>query len=350
MASHPGVVQNVFQILEKLLKRKGDKHQVLVVAELAIEAARRSCRTDAEVRVEAHALICGRSWVYQRIERLDEARIWAQKSLDLGQRVGWDRNTAFCEKCIGRLLRMEAEQLDGGPERKKLLAESVTYLQDAIKHFGKLSEFGPSHSEVGECFSLLGRTHLTAARLARARECVARASRLLTDPVAKDYMDLSILKGDLLAAVGGEQAQADQYYEEALGAYQEGDAELSEVRARAFYKRGLNRAAGGQTGAAVHDLTQAKTIWRSLGEYKAAAIAAWNAIQLSRSLPLMLLRRLEREILTVRWRRIQTSTQEKGYSGSGEESPPSLIEPSSEACDQFVVEAGEWVAVNIVDW
>src|SRR5262249_36099927 len=123
--SHPGAVQDAFRTVEKPLKRRGDKHLVLEFAELAVEDARRSGRTDTDVRAEAHALICGRSWVYQRIDRLDEARVHARKSLDLGEQIRWDRNTAYCKKCIGRLLRMEAERLDKGAERDGLLTESM---------------------------------------------------------------------------------------------------------------------------------------------------------------------------------------------------------------------------------
>src|SRR5262245_53998272 len=114
MVSHPDAVRGIVQTLKRLLKRRGDKNAVLEVAELALDAARRSGRTDDDVSVEAHAVICGRSWVYQRIERLEEARVYAQKSLDLGEQVSWDRNTACCKKCTGRLLRMDTERQEQG--------------------------------------------------------------------------------------------------------------------------------------------------------------------------------------------------------------------------------------------
>src|SRR5207249_4723847 len=108
----------------------------------------------------------------------------------------------YCRKCIGRLLRMEAEGFDEGEEKDRLLAESMASLREAIECFTNSSEFGPTDSEVGECYSLLGRTYLTAGQLAGARDCADRAARLLTDPAAKDYLDLAILRGDLAAAEG----------------------------------------------------------------------------------------------------------------------------------------------------
>ena len=65
-SSYPNAVTKLFWIVDKLVKGLGDKHLVLEVANLSIEAARRSTnRTDDVVKGEAVALICGRSWVPQ---------------------------------------------------------------------------------------------------------------------------------------------------------------------------------------------------------------------------------------------------------------------------------------------
>src|SRR5262249_6360811 len=111
----PRTVANVFRTLDKLLKRRGDKCLVLDVADLSIEAAQRtaSLRSEDIIKGEAHALICGRSWVLQRVGRLHEAQAAAERSLTLGQDIGWDRNTAYCKKCMGRLFRIQAEQQQG---------------------------------------------------------------------------------------------------------------------------------------------------------------------------------------------------------------------------------------------
>jgi len=113
--ARPKSVAAVFMTLDKLLKNWGDKHLVLEIADLCIGAARCAPRTRREVEGEAQALICGRSWVFQRIGRLTEALIEAEKSLQLGKDIGWERDTVYCKKCMGRLYRMMAEQEhDGG--------------------------------------------------------------------------------------------------------------------------------------------------------------------------------------------------------------------------------------------
>lgn len=347
ISARPAVVQNIYQPFEKLLKRKGDKHLVLEVADLAIEAARRSVRGEGEVKAEAQALICGRSWVYQRIGRLGEARVVAERSLELGEQVGWKRNTAFCKKCIGRLLRMEAEKLPAGPERNALLDESIVFLKDALQRFRTHPEFGPSDPEVGECHSLLGRTHYVAGRLAQTKACIAKAKPLLLDPNDKDYLDLAILKGDL-AAEEGERDRADGCYEEAVGPAPPGDAERSEIRGRALYQRGVNRAAGGQEGAAVHDFQEASDIWNSLGEHRAAARPAWEAIRLDAAVPQALLRRLEHEAIEIRVAAVEAYRRKLAVCGGTV--PPALAAARREACDQCIAEARSWVAANIIDW
>src|SRR5262249_52658381 len=161
----------------------------------AIEAARRRGRGESEVKAEAQALICGRSWVFQRIDRLEEARGVSEKSLELGERGGGGRKTAYCKKCMGRRLRGEGGKVRAGGERDRLLEESVALLKDAMRRFRALPDFGPSDPEVGECHSLLGRTHLTAGRIDDAKACVAKAESLLLDVNAKDYLDLAIQIG-----------------------------------------------------------------------------------------------------------------------------------------------------------
>ena len=106
----PELVSALFWKLDKLLKRTGNKRLVLEVANLSLAAARRPPRTEAKTKGKAVALICGRAWVYQRIGRLGKAREDGERSLKIGEDVGWLRNSAFCLKCLGRLYRMEAEQ------------------------------------------------------------------------------------------------------------------------------------------------------------------------------------------------------------------------------------------------
>jgi hypothetical protein len=134
--SRPEKTATVFRTLDKFLKDIGDKHLVLKIAELSIRAARKAIpRTREVAEGEAHALICGRSWVFQRINRLADARVAAEESLQCGKDINWDRNTAYCMKCLGRLLRLEAEQKPSGVEKKELLEQSALHIHNAVARF-----------------------------------------------------------------------------------------------------------------------------------------------------------------------------------------------------------------------
>ena len=101
-------VSRTFRSIQSWLKSAGDKHLVLEVARRSIAASRVAGRGREQVKDEAVAAVCGVSWVYQRTERLSEALAEAERSLALGQALDppWDRNTAFCHKCLGRLKRV----------------------------------------------------------------------------------------------------------------------------------------------------------------------------------------------------------------------------------------------------
>jgi hypothetical protein len=128
--ARPTTVTGLFNAVDRELKRRGNKHKVLEAANLTIEATGHNCRTDEDVRRKAKALICGRSWVLQRIGRLDEAMADAKKSLNFGQRIGWDRNTAFCNKCIGRIYRRQAEKVADAQKKADLINKSIESLKD----------------------------------------------------------------------------------------------------------------------------------------------------------------------------------------------------------------------------
>ena len=110
-------MSRTFPIIQSWLKSSGDKRLVLDIARRSIEASKSPGRGREQVRDEALAIICGVSWVYQRTGRLLEARTEAERSLALGQDINWDRNTAFCNKCLGRLNRMEAETVSDVQQR-----------------------------------------------------------------------------------------------------------------------------------------------------------------------------------------------------------------------------------------
>jgi tetratricopeptide (TPR) repeat protein len=276
--THPEIACRLFLTLDKPLKCLGNKRLVLEVANLAIDCSRMAYpRSRDTAEAEARALICGTSWVLQRIGRLSEAQADADKSLKIATQMGWDENIAFCTKCIGRLYRMRAEASNNLDERQALLDKSATFLKEAIDRFGKLTSFGPDSAEAGDCFSLLGRTYLVARSLLKADDCVREALKRITDHSSKDYLDLCILVGDIHAA-RGKFSDAESAYSEALNSTSEnGDATVSEITARALSRRAVARMKIDRTGV-VEDFKHAFDIWTSLEEDDSAAEAAWNLI------------------------------------------------------------------------
>lgn len=201
----PELVASVFPAGDKLLKATGDLHLVLDIARLSIRAAGRSPYSGGPPSVQmlrdrAQSLICGVSWVYQRIDRLAEARVHAEESLKIGEELGWTRNTAFCKKCIGCLLRLEAEGCDDDEHRKSLLQYSVASLKEAIPLFenGQDADLGKNCEDVGECHSLMGRTFLIAKDPKSSRSCIATAREILERfRPTKAWADLVILDGEI---------------------------------------------------------------------------------------------------------------------------------------------------------
>jgi len=312
--SNPVAAASVFGPLDKLLKRRGRKYDVLRLAELTIRAARSLNPPTQQLRqAEAKALICGRSWTYQRMNQLERAALYAEESNDCGEAIGYDRNTAFCKKCLGRLHRVQAEQVTG-KERRAFLKQSVELLEEAIERFEKLEGFGPDHEEVGDCYSLLGRTNLASADVMAADRCAERARQLLTDLNSKDYLDLLILEGDILATKLDHMA-ADQRYTEAAQAAGGDDAEKSEIAARALLRRGLNGEKANRSSEQVEsDLATAREIWEDCGDHYWAACAELERQQRFEAIPRELRRRVKKLTPTVavhlirRWR--QASSQQ----------------------------------------
>jgi tetratricopeptide (TPR) repeat protein len=276
---HPEAVAPVFRVLDKLLKRRGDKRLVMEVATRSIDASGRVAnRSDAMVQAEAIALICGRSWVYQRIGELWKARADGEHSLQLGEQIGWELNSAFAHKCLGRICRMEAEACEE-PERSERLADSVRHLKEAIVRFSALRR----DVEVGDAWSLLARSRLVGRDLDGARAAVAEAEQRLVDPAEKDYVDLLIVRGDI-AAANGERRVAEEDFGRAIELTRE-RAEHSEMLARALHRRGRLRIDGGRVAAARDDLGQAVAIYRALGDPHLAAASELELMRLDRRLP-----------------------------------------------------------------
>lgn len=339
----PGVVSGLFWKLDKLLKRTGNKRLVLEVANLSVAAARRPSRTETITKGEAVALICGRSWVYQRVNRLPEARAEGEKSLHLGRDIGWHRNTAFCLKCLGRLFRMEAEQhRNDQAEFQALLSSSISHLEEAIHTFPQVTEMTDADrsSEVGDCQSLLGRTYLVAENLQKADVAAREAIDRLTDVASKDYADLQILLGDLAYARHDVEA-AGNYYDDAIQAAGTSDAERSEIAARAFFQKGL-------ATRSAHFFDEAAEIWTTLEENELADNSRWHSMVLGERVP-----KSSRDILsgespsvraeTIRLHEARLEALSGSYRGR-------RSEPDKNYWTELIPEAKKNVAVRHVEW
>lgn len=340
-------VAQLFKVLQKILKRRGDKRLVLAVAKLSLDAARRHPRGLEELKAEAMTRICGEAWAYQRLNQLADARAAADDSLRLGKDIPWDRNTAFCMKCIGRLLRIQAEQEQDQVSRARLLGESESHLKEAISRFEKLDEVGPKHPEVGDCYSLLGRTLLLSNNRREAAKAATKARELLTDQNDKDYLDLCLLAGDLEAA-GQRYADAEAYYEEVLGMIQTGDAEKSEIYARAFLARGRAKLALGRKDHAIADFDKAAKIWRELEDTYNESRAKWARIKVTSGLNTAIIALLEKESYPVRVEAYHLQ-EIRSQSGSGK-AIAKRAEPSKTSWIQMVQEAKQKVAIEEKHW
>ena len=114
----------------------------------------------------------------------------------------------------------------------------------------------------------------------------------------KDFLDLCILLGDLEATK--DRAAAESFYDIVLAQQHPGDAERSEIFARAFYSRGTNRASRGRKQSAIEDFKSAAAISRAIADHVRAARAEWAVAKLSGDVPTEMVEALERESPQVR--------------------------------------------------
>ena len=282
-SARPDSVIDIFLQTQSLLKSLGDKHLVLEVADLCLEAANRMGADERAAKTRALTLICGKSWVYQRVERLAEALTLARKSLDLGQAIPWPRNTAYCKKCIGRIMRLQAEAEPDPKIKKTRLAESVEWLKAAIEMFEQ-PELGLPQTDTGDSYSLLGRTYLVAGQLDIADASIQKAFDIILAGTSKDYMDLKILAGDMEARRGN-LGSAESHYSDVLALSIPDDHERSEILARARLQRGILLERVGRIEAAKTDYRIAQRMWSELDERTSAAKAEWRLLRMTSSIP-----------------------------------------------------------------
>ena len=264
----------LFDTLDRPMKYLGDKDLVLEVANACI-ACCSDANDEASAECEARARICGTSWVYQRTGELTLAEQEAQKSIEISEGIGSDENLAFCKKCLGRLNRLQAEKETNLTRRNTLFENSQNNLKQAIELFGKLGRFGVDSYEVGDCYSLLGRTYLSASKIDLAWDYAIKASKQININ-SKDYLDLRILEGDILAA--------KENYDEAIIAFEDvqttvnQDYQFSEIVARAHYSKANTLNKMNRNECAKTEFGKARKIWESYEEYHFAADAEWGEI------------------------------------------------------------------------
>ena len=332
----------LFWKLDKLLKRTGNKRLVLEVANLSLAAARRPPRTEAKAKGEVVALICGRAWVYQRIGRLADARADGARSLERGKDIGWCRNTAFCLKCLGRIFRMEAEQhRQNKAQARELLGSSIRYLQRAIQDFPKVTELSEAErsAEVGDCQSLLGRAHFVAGDFVKAKAMAREAIDRITNVTSKDYADLHILLGDLADAEHDTDA-AVSFYDQAISCAGTGDAERSEIAARALFQKGdatKSRKCFDRSGE----------IWAKLEEEEPANEARWQSMLLGGSVPWVAQTVLREEAASVRVEAVRLYKEALAGLGS---SRGRRSEPGEGYWRELLPDARKNVAVRHIEW
>ena len=276
LADVSAAVAHTFRVIQSPLKSLGDKFLLLEVARRSIRASRAlgSQRKRRQAEDEAVALICGTSWVYQRIGDFAKARDDAQASLRLGLDLGWHENTAYCEKCLGRLSRIESDHTSDPDQRAALLAESVSLLSKAISSFSTLK----MEAEVGDCYSLLARTYLAQRKPRQAHSAIQEAQERLREPDTKDYLDLCLVRADLIAF--HDPSGAESEYTKILADADHTDAQKSEIFARAYFSRATARSASGLSDKAVADYQHAADIWGALRD-PTADRACWQAVELT---------------------------------------------------------------------
>jgi tetratricopeptide (TPR) repeat protein len=210
-----------------------------------------------------------------------------------------------------------------------------------------MGDFGPTHPEVGDCYSLLGRTYLVAGQTSEAEKAVRQAHRLISDQGSKDYLDLAILSGDLQVK-RGDRRTATSFYDEALELRENEDPEISEMCARAYMARGRNKEGMGEQQGAVSDYGKAAEIYQRLGEREAAASARWEEFRLKEKIPREAYRLLQSERPTVRIAALELHEQRarlrpgRALARRGATSDPYWRQLIRDAHTQTALEEKEW--------
>jgi tetratricopeptide (TPR) repeat protein len=269
LESRPADAVGLFEAVEKPLKGNGDKRRVLEAAEITIDAVRRLDEpTKADVAAEARAKVCGLSWVFQRRGELAKASVFTEEGRAISEKLDQRATTAFAAKCAGRLHRLQGEGCSVSDARNDFFARSRASLEDAIATFSAAEGFGPTHPEVGDCHSLLGRTWLSDGRVDLAAQEADIAEELILNHAEKDYLDLLILRSDILVASGKPREGKDLLTEALKVAAQHHESyPLSEIIARIFESRARAHIARKDGRRAAKDFLSAADIYCDLREH-----------------------------------------------------------------------------------
>ncbi|MCY3859123.1 MAG: hypothetical protein OXG25_09485 [Gammaproteobacteria bacterium] len=286
----------LFETLDKPMKYLGDKKFVIEVAKECIECCSGTELDDAALECQARAMICGTSWALQRTGQLGKAEDEARASMQISEGIGAHRNLAFCKKCLGRLLRMRAEVETNAILKVEFLNESVRHLREAINSFGELDE--PDEAEVGDCYSLLGRTYLVTRDFDEAQYCASEA-RVRIQADSKDRLDLLILEGEIRVATG-EYSSALALFDEAIESVIDDGYQISEIVARAHLQKAHTLMQLDQIDEADASYANAQAIWEHYGEDHFAAEAEWGRILASGMLKRRAIRQLGAQPAVVR--------------------------------------------------
>jgi len=242
---------------------------------------------------------------------------------------------------------MEAEQENDTDAKASKFQLSIDLLKKAIEEFSRLSDFGPEHAEVGDCFSLLGRTYLSMGHISDADASTRKSLKLLSEKDGKDYIDLVILIGDI-AVAQEKRVDAQAWYDEAIRISKDRGAEVSEMRARAFRQRGKLRQHLSNKTAAIADLRIAAEIWHKLGENESAASALWDAWKFENNPSPTVSGLLEKEKAAVRMRTIES--HQSRLQEHRKASVARREEPPVEYWRQLIKEAKTTSAIEDVLW
>jgi tetratricopeptide (TPR) repeat protein len=305
VCEEPELVASSYQRAEKLFKTRGNLQLALRASRVALRASELTPEgstrvTNEQLRDRAKTKICGESWVLQRIGDLEEAERVAHESLDLGERLGWSKNTAFCLKCLGRLQRMRAERLHDSSEQARLYADSERLLRDAAQQFAESAEFGPDHPEIGDCHSLLARTLFMSGRAQEAwRELGSAQDRLAAHRGQKDWADVLILEAEMLASESENDAAISRIGEALAEFPSSDDTDVTEIAARALALRGRILVRSDRVAAGV-DLGRAADLYESLEDIARADQQRWEQMLVERRVPDELSQLLDAERVSVR--------------------------------------------------